>query len=82
MPYNRTVSNTDNINSIVNYICKYWDYFRLKTDKGQTRPLVIEGAPKWQDSYLKKNLWSKVPDWARHQDILTDWLTDWLSVVM
>jgi hypothetical protein len=29
---------------------------------------------KWQDSDLKKkkNLWSKVPDWARHQDILTD----------
>jgi hypothetical protein len=35
---------------------------------------------------LKKNLWSKVPDWARHQDILTDWpsvamwLWFWLSL--
>jgi hypothetical protein len=30
-----------------------------------------------RDSYLKKkqkkkDLWSKVPDWARHQDVLTD----------
>jgi hypothetical protein len=27
-----------------------------------------------KDSNLKKKkFWSKVPDWARHQDILTDW---------
>jgi hypothetical protein len=41
----------------VNNLCKYWDYFRLywqKIDKWQTRPLVREGAPKWQDSNLKK----------------------------
>jgi hypothetical protein len=53
---------------------------RKKTDKWQTRPLVREGAPKWQDSNFQKkkkwDLWSKVPDWARHQDIsMTDWLT-------
>jgi hypothetical protein len=45
-----------------------------KTDKWQTRPLVRVGAQIRQDSnFGKKNLWSKVPDWARHQDILTDW---------
>jgi hypothetical protein len=22
------------------------------------------------------NIWSQVPQWARHQDVLTDWLTD------
>jgi hypothetical protein len=48
-----------------------------KADTWQTRPLVREGAQKRQDSKFekKKILWSKVPDWARHQDILTDWLT-------
>jgi hypothetical protein len=72
------VSNTDNVNSIVNYICKYWDYFRLywqKTDKGQTRPLVREGAPKWQDSYFKKKRSlvksPRLGSTPRH----TDWLT-------
>jgi hypothetical protein len=48
-----------------------------KTDTWQTRPLVREGAPPQKKNYktvtLKKNLWSKIPDWARHQDILTDW---------
>jgi hypothetical protein len=31
-----------------------------------------------QKKKKEKYLWSKVPDWARHQDLLTDWL----SVVM
>jgi hypothetical protein len=43
-----------------------------KTDNWLIRPLVREGTE--TRPYLwKKNLWSKVPDWARHQDILTDW---------
>jgi hypothetical protein len=38
------------------------------------------GRPQMTRQKLKKktDLWSKVPDWARHQDLLTDWL----SVVM
>jgi hypothetical protein len=43
-----------------------------KTDKWQTQPLVREGAPKRQDrNFGVKNLWSKIPDWARHQDIMS-----------
>jgi hypothetical protein len=52
-----------------------------KTDTWQTRPLVREGAPKDKTVTLKKKiLWSKVPDWARHQDILIDWpsVVTWL----
>jgi hypothetical protein len=40
----------------------------------QTHPLVREGAPQKQDGNLPagSNIWSQVPEWARHQDILTD----------
>jgi hypothetical protein len=46
-----------------------------KTDTWQTRPLVREGAPKRHDRNFERggNLWSMVPDWTRHLDILTDW---------
>jgi hypothetical protein len=60
----------------------YYRLYRQKTDEWQTRPLVREGAPQRQDiNFAGENLWSKVPDWARHQDILTDWLTDPLVVM-
>jgi hypothetical protein len=44
--------------------------------KRQTRPLVREGAPQKQDRNCQTviNIWSWVPDGARHQD--------WLSVTM
>jgi hypothetical protein len=46
------------------------------TDRKSTRPLVREGAPQRQDSNFQaeSNIWSQVPEWTRHQDILTDWL--------
>jgi hypothetical protein len=39
-----------------------------------TSHLVREGAPQRQDSNLRteSNIWSQVPEWARHLDILTD----------
>jgi hypothetical protein len=45
--------------------------------KRQIRPLVREGAPQKQDRICRRviNMWSWVPDGARHQDWLTDWLT-------
>jgi hypothetical protein len=76
--YNRTVSNTDKVNIIVNYVCKYWDYFKIywqKTDKGQTRPLVRECAPKWQDSYFKKNRSLVKSPRLGSTPRPTDWLT-------
>jgi hypothetical protein len=44
------------------------------TDKRETRPLVREGAPQWQDSNCQTviNIWSWAPNGARHQDRLTD----------
>jgi hypothetical protein len=47
-----------------------WLHYKL-----QTRPLAREGAPQKQDSNLltESNIWSQVPEWARHQAILTDW---------
>jgi hypothetical protein len=50
----------------------------------QTRPLVREGDPQKQDSNCQTviNNWSWAPDGVRHQDLLTDWLTDWPSVAM
>jgi hypothetical protein len=46
--------------------------------KRQTRPLVREGAPRKQDRNCQRvtNIWPWAPDGARHQDLLTDWLTD------
>jgi hypothetical protein len=44
--------------------------------KRQTRPLVREGAPQKQDRNCQiviDNIWSWVPDGARHQDLVTDW---------
>jgi hypothetical protein len=41
--------------------------------KRQTRPLIREGAPQKQDRNCQ--YWSWAPDGARHQDLLTDWLT-------
>jgi hypothetical protein len=46
--------------------------------KRQTRTLVREGAPQKQDC----NCQTVINIGARHQDILTDWLTDWPSVAM
>jgi hypothetical protein len=45
--------------------------------KGQTRPLVREGAPQKQHRNCQTviNILSWVPDGARHLDLLTDWLT-------
>jgi hypothetical protein len=45
--------------------------------KRQTPPLFSESAPPWQDLTCQAviNIWSWAPDWARHQDWLTDWLT-------
>jgi hypothetical protein len=52
------------------------------TDKRQTQPLVREGAPQRQNSNFQteNNIWSQVPEWTRHQDILTDWpsVVTWL----
>jgi hypothetical protein len=39
--------------------------------KRQTHPLVREGSPR---NKTVTNIWSWVPDGARHQDLLTDWL--------
>jgi hypothetical protein len=52
--------------------------------KRQTRPLVREGAPQkqYRNCQTVINIWSWAPDGARHQDLLTDWLTDWQSVAM
>jgi hypothetical protein len=48
----------------------------------QTRPLVREGAPQRQHSKFQteNNIWSQVPEWTWHQDILTDWpsVVTWL----
>jgi hypothetical protein len=43
--------------------------------KGQTRPLVREGALQKQDRNCQRviNIWSWAPDGARHQDLLIDW---------
>jgi hypothetical protein len=45
--------------------------------KRQTRPLVRENAPQKQDRNCQRviNIWSQAPDGARHQDLLTNWLT-------
>jgi hypothetical protein len=46
--------------------------------KVQTRPLVREGVPHKQGCNCQTviiNIWSWPPDWARHQDLLTDWLS-------
>jgi hypothetical protein len=52
--------------------------------KRETRPLVTEGAPQKQDRncQIGLNIWSWAPYGALHQDLLTDWLTDWPSVAM
>jgi hypothetical protein len=49
------------------------------TYKGQTRPVVREGAPQRQDNKLQTQTLQKEAisgqtsaNWARHQDILTD----------
>jgi hypothetical protein len=54
----------------------------------QTRPLVREDASqkqdrKFQTATLRQEVISgrKSHKGSRNQDILTDWLTDWLSVV-
>jgi hypothetical protein len=41
----------------------------------QTRPLVREGTPQKQDRNCQTviNIWSWVPNGARHQDLLIDW---------
>jgi hypothetical protein len=43
--------------------------------KRQTRPLVRESAPQkqYRNCQTEINICSWSPDWARHQDILTDW---------
>jgi hypothetical protein len=45
--------------------------------KLQTRALVREGAPQKEDRRFStgSNIWSQVPEWTRHQDILTDSLS-------
>jgi hypothetical protein len=45
--------------------------------KLQTHHLVRKGAPWRQDSnfQIESNIWSQIPEWARHQDILTDHLS-------
>jgi hypothetical protein len=45
--------------------------------KRQTRPLVREGAHQKQDRNCQTviYMWSWAPNGARHQDLLTDWLT-------
>jgi hypothetical protein len=45
------------------------------TDRRQTRPLVREGAPQRQHSNFQteNTIWSQVPEWTWHHDILTDW---------
>jgi hypothetical protein len=52
------------------------------TDRRQTRPLVREGASQRQHSNFQTeyNIWSRVPEWTWHQDILTDWpsVVTWL----
>jgi hypothetical protein len=47
-------------------------------DKRQTHPFVREGVPQRKDRDCQTviNIWSWVSDRARHQDWLTDWLTD------
>jgi hypothetical protein len=57
------------VRNILYYCRLQWQ--RLTTD----RPgLSSERAPQKDNTVtLKENLWSKVPDWARHQDILTGW---------
>jgi hypothetical protein len=42
------------------------------TYKGQTRPLVREGAPHRQDNKFQTQTLEKEAKWAPHQDILTD----------
>jgi hypothetical protein len=53
------------------------------TDRRQTRPLVREGTPQRQHSNFQTeyNIWSQVPEWTWHHDILTDWPTVRPSVV-
>jgi hypothetical protein len=61
----------------IDLLCMYILTTDLMTDydKRQTRPLVREGAPNWQDRNFLYiiNIWSWAPDGARHQDRLTDW---------
>jgi hypothetical protein len=50
----------------------------LTTDWQMTDPTSRQGGrPKLDRTVTfkekKNNIWSKVPDWARHQDILTEW---------
>jgi hypothetical protein len=68
------LSNLQNVNNL----CTYWQRHQTMTDKRQTRLLVTEGARIGRDRNFQtvKNFWSWVPDGARHQDIMTDWLTD------
>jgi hypothetical protein len=51
-------------------------------------PVVREGATQWQDNKFQTQALEREAisgqtstKWARHEDILTDWLTDWLSAV-
>jgi hypothetical protein len=46
-----------------------------KVEWRQTRPLVGEGAPQRQHSNVQTeyDIWSRVPEWTWHHDILTDW---------
>jgi hypothetical protein len=57
---------------VLNIKCYTWG---VNYDKRQTRPLVREGAPNWQDwnFHYIINIWSWAPDGARHQDRPTDW---------
>jgi hypothetical protein len=54
------------------------DYCRLQWQRlTNDRPDLSSERESQKDKTVtlveKKNLWSKVPAWARHQDILTDW---------
>jgi hypothetical protein len=52
------------------------------TSRRQIWPLIREGAPQRQYSNFQteNNIWSQVPEWTWHQDILTDWpsVVTWL----
>jgi hypothetical protein len=52
------------------------------TDRRQTRPLIREGTPQRQHSNFQTdyNIWSRVPEWTWHHDILIDWssVVTWL----
>jgi hypothetical protein len=46
-----------------------------RTSKRQTHPLARKSAPQKRDRNCQGviKIWSWAPDWARHQDLLTDW---------